>query len=279
MRKLFFFLILLASVIVWAGDVILASSYVPQAILAKQIAPGTSHSITFGGSYVLCDPQKDSDSHIGDCKTPHHFVKSEDIDGAQFHIDFNLFKWTWPKTQNPEGDENWDGHFLGGGLFLNSHYAMAHEVGISPTIVQWIGPFYLGAAYDLSLGHYSSQNLFTGSFNLGGGFMGFMSNHGIGFGTHGGIRQMHFLNVGYKEEYSNTDNKIFNSSTPQYSGKHNIEENIFYYGLDFLIYSNSPLLNESNRKGHYAFLSSFEMGIRTDNNSLMYFAFSFSVLL
>ena len=278
MRKLFFFIILLASAFVWAGDVIMVSSYVPQAIMAKQIASGTSHSITFGGSYVLCDNKKDSGTHIDGCETPHHFVESKDIDGAQFHIDFNLFKWTWPKTQNSEGAENWNGHFLGGGLFLNTHYAMALEAGISPMLVQWIGPFYLGAAYELSLGHYSSQNLFTGSFNLGGGFMGFMSNHGIGFGTHGGIRQMHFLNVSYKD-YPNTDNHIGNSISAQNSGKHNIDENIFYYGLDFLIYTNLPLLNESNSNGHYAFLSSFEMGIRTNNNSLMYFGFSFSVLL
>ena len=65
MRKtITFFILFFASVSVWAGDdVITASNFVPQAMLAKQIAPGTSRSFSLGNSYISCDSKTASDTH------------------------------------------------------------------------------------------------------------------------------------------------------------------------------------------------------------------------
>ena len=292
MRKIItFFILFFASVSVWAGDdVITASNFVPQAMLAKQIAPGTTRSFSLGNSYSSCDSKTASDTHIDYCKSPNSYIAKKDIGGHNFRIDVNLFNLSWPKTENPEGAANWNGHTFGGGLFLSAHYSIILEAGITPMLIQWLGPFYIGASYDLTLGHYFGtdeknrfdasihKSQFTGSLNLGGGFMAFMSNHGIGFGTHGGIRQIQILNVGYKQ-YTATDYRSGNRINPEYKGDYQIKEWIFYYGLDFLTYSNLPLLKESNSKGHYGLLFSTEFGLRNDKKPLIFFAFSISLML
>ena len=263
MRKIIILFLFFAGTISWAkGDNILAPSFVPQAIVAKQIAPGPTRAFTIGGIYTNCDIKTETKSNIKYCDTPNSMTIKDEIGGTNYRFDVNLLSFLWPKTENKEGAENWYGHFFGGGLFLNAHYSTILEAGISPMLTQWIGPFYIGATYAITFGHYfdeneeKTENKIAGSLNLGGGFMGFMNNHGIGFGLHGGTRQLQIIHADY-----------------------HIKEWIIYYGLDILSYSNLPLLNESNSKGHFGFLTSMEVGVHTDNNPLMYWAFSFSLML
>lgn len=290
MRSIFLLVIIFAWTAAWSKpDVISASNFVPQAIVAKQIVPGTSRPFSFGSSYFSCDKKKDKDTYIDNCETPNSKAKAKTFDVLDFRIDGNLYKITWPRTEHTEGAENWDGHFFGGGLFLSAHYAILLEIGISPILVQWVGPFYVAAAYDLSFGHYFGkdekdefetdihQNLFTGTLNLGGGFMAFMNNHGLGFGAHGGIRQLHILNAGLKGKTNY--NFIGNQSTIEEKGSSHIKDWIFYCGFDILTYTNLPLLNESNSKEHQGFSTSIEMGIRTEKNPLIYWSLSLSLIL
>ena len=263
MRKIIILFIFFASTIAWGGaDNILAPSFVPQAIIAKQIAPGPTRAYTFGGIFSDCDIKTNTKSNIKYCETPKSLILKDEVSGTNYRFDVNVLSFLWPKTENKEGAENWNGHLFGGGLFLNIHYSTFLEAGISPMFTQWIGPFYIGATYALTFGHYFdenkdfSANKIAGSLNLGGGVMGFMSNHGLGFGLHSGIRQMQILNVDY-----------------------NVKDWIFYYGLDFLTYSNLPLLDESNSKGHFGFLTSIDIGVHTEKHPLMYWAFSLSLII
>ena len=157
-------------------------------------------------------------------------------------------------------------------------------------VVQWLGPIYLAATYDLTFGCYLGrdedeattidirENLLTGSLNVGGGTMVFMNNHGLGVGLHGGLRQMHIINPGSRA-YTGTDYRTGNRIDPALQDGYHVENWIYYYGIDFVGYTNIPLLKESNTKNHQGYIFSFEMGTRPDDNPLIYWAFSMSLLL
>jgi hypothetical protein len=250
----------------------------PFAITAKQIAPGTSRIFSINSSFANCDS----------CSIP--YDKTEDLYGSNFRFDLSLFSCTWPITANTKGAENWTGHTFGGGLFLNSHYALPLEVGLSPTIIQWMGPFYIGATYQFTFGHYFGKdeknkmttdiksNTFTGTFNIGGGAMLFMNNHGWGFGTHGGLRQTRIINPGSRA-YTGTDSRWGNGINPQERTGYQKDDYVFYYGIDILFYTNVPLLEESNSKWHTGLLVSMESGIRPNVKSTPFWSISFSLLL
>jgi hypothetical protein len=291
MRKIIILVIIFAWITAWAeDDIISPSNFAPQAIAAKQIAPGASRPFSFASSFVLCSQKTDKGTNADYCETPHSKIERKKLESLNFRIDGNIYNITWPKTENTKGAENWGGHSFGGGLFLNAHYSFLLEIGVTPMLVQWIGPIYVAAAYQLSLGHYfgtdeknsldtkTSQNQFTGTFNLGGGAMGFMNNHGLGLGAHGGIRQIQVLNAGYKE-YTATDYRTGNRINPESRDSYKIKEWIFYYGLDLLTYTNLPLLNESDSKWHCGFMTSIEMGIRTEKNPLTYWSLSLSLII
>lgn len=270
MRKIFIlFTILFAVAISWGSDdLAMAPNFAPHALGAKQIAPGTSHKFTF--SLTQSKGKLSKNEH------------GEVIDSANaydYRFNFTPFHITWPKLENTQGAENWSGHTFGGGFFLDAHYSILLKLGITPTIVQWLGPVYLSAAYDLTFGHYfgtnekkefetkHSESKFTGAFNLGGGAIAFMNNHGLGFGVHGGLRQIHLINARISKEY------------PKNSEGFHVNDKIYYYGLDIISYSNLPLLNETNSKGHFGMVNSFEMGVHSFNTPIVYWNISLSFLL
>ena len=203
-------------------------------------------------------------------------MKDDDISGS--------------KTKNIEGAVDWRGHPFGGGIFLNAHYAFYLEAGVSPMIVQWLGPVYLGASYEFTFGRYYghdeknsletsiNKNYYTGSLNVCGGTMVFMNNHGIGIGAHGGMRQMRIINVGrlVNDSYNSRSGEYENT---KFQDGYHMEDWLFYYSFDFAGYTNLPLLKESNSKGHAGYVMSMELGLHTDNTPLVYGAFSFSLFL
>jgi hypothetical protein len=280
MRKTITFILFFAAIAIAKSDdhIISAPNFAPFAMTAKQIAPGTSRIFSLSTSSA----NRDS------CNIPQK--EAEDLYGSNFRFDLSLFSFTWPKTANTKGAENWTGHTFGGGVFLNTHYALPLEIGLSPTIVQWMGPFYIGATYQLTLGHYFGKdednkmtihinsNKFTGSFNIGGGAMVFMNNHGWGFGTHGGMRDTRIINPGYRI-YTGTDYRSGKKTNPEERPGYQKDDRVYYYGLDFLLYSNLPLLDESNSKGHSGFLTSIEVGVRPHVKSTPFWSLSFSLSL
>lgn len=291
MRKIILLFIIFACAITWAeDDVVLAPNIVPPAMAAKQIAPGVKYLFTIGNSIGACEPSSPRSMHSDFCRSEREYGEDK-ISGFNARLDINLYNITWPKTENTEGAENWYGHTFGGGMFLTTHYSIPLEIGISPIIVQWLGPIYVGAAYDLSFGHYfgynrerkgynvnytyhfdagASTNNFSGSLNLGGGTMFFMNNHGLAFGAHAGLRQLHIINAG--------ENQNGNPAT-RFSYGYKLHKWIFYYGLEFANYSNLPLLKEANQKQHFFSIMSYEMGLHTETNPVIYWSFSFSLLL
>ena len=270
MRKyIFLFTLVLAVAAAWSSDdLAMAPNFAPHALEAKQIAPGTSHKFTF------CITQ--SKGYQG--KDEYGEVK-DSINAYDYRLNFTPFHITWPKLENTQGAENWSGHTFGGGFFLDAHYSILLKLGITPTVVQWLGPVYLSAAYDLTFGHYFgtnekkefetnySESKFTGAFNLGGGAIAFMNNHGLGFGVHGGLRQIHLINARISKEY------------PKNSEGFHVNDKIYYYGLDIISYSNLPLLNETNSKSHFGMVNSFEMGVHSFNTPIVYWNISLSFLL
>ena len=270
MRKiLILFTVLFAIATSWGyDDLAMAPNFAPHALEAKQIAPGTSHKFTFTITQSKGNQGKDEDGEVKDS-----------INAYDYRFNFTPFHINWPKLENKQGAENWSGHTFGGGFFLDAHYSILLKLGITPTIVQWLGPVYLSAAYDLTFGHYFgtnekkefetnySESKFTGAFNLGGGAIAFMNNHGLGFGVHGGLRQIHLINARISKEY------------PKNSEGFHVNDKIFYYGLDIISYSNLPLLNETNSKGHFGMITSFEMGVHSFNTPIVYWNISLSFLL
>jgi hypothetical protein len=291
MRVFVLSLVLLLAGIALADDfVVTPSNLAPHAFTAKQIAPGTSRIFSVRSSYAACDSCNISGKTESTSSDPKLHYIDDDIVGSDFRLEINLFHFLWPKTQNIEGAENWTGHNFGGGLFLNAHYAYLLEAGLAPTIVQWLGPIYLGASYEFTFGRYYgrdedderssdlAKNLFTGALNAGGGSMLFMNNHGLGLGMHGGIRQLHIINPGSRK-YTSHDPRTGDEINPENQGGYHIQDWIFYYGFDIVGYTNLPLLKESNSKGHAAYAISLEMGVHTDDNPLIFWAFSFSLML
>ena len=270
MRKIItFFTILFAVAISWGSDdLAMAPNFAPHALEAKQIAPGTSHKFTFTITQSKGYQGKDEYGEVKDS-----------INAYDYRFNFTPFHITWPKLENTQGAENWSGHTFGGGFFLDAHYSVLLKLGITPTVVQWLGPVYLSAAYDLTFGQYFgtnekkefetkySEGKFTGAFNLGGGAIAFMNNHGLGFGVHGGGRQIHLINARISKEY------------PEKSEGFHVNDKIYYYGLDIISYSNLPLLNETNSKSHFGMMTSFEMGVHSFKTPLVYWNVSLSLLL
>lgn len=259
-----------------AGErLVFAPNLTPYALMAKQIAPGTTRAITMSGGWGSCDSSCHSEA---------------ESDASAFRLETNLFKLMWPKTENLQGSENYTGHTFGGGLFLDMHIGYLLETGVAPTFVQWIGPFYIGASYEVSVGHYvgddakgnltfeHSDNLLTQTLNVGGGTMLFMNNHGLGFGAHGGLRKIHLVNAGYdvKAGYNSRSGE-YESSEPR-DGFH-AEDWMYYMGLEYVIYDNLPLLRETQSKGHSAAIFSFEGGFCTKKTSLSYISLTMSILI
>lgn len=291
MRKICLLIVLFCAFAAWADDyVVLSPSFVPQALLARQIAPGTQRFFSFTTNIGACDECNISGKIVSTSEDPQRHYSNDKIDGSGYRFDMKLYDFRWPKTENTSGAEHWEGNRLGGGLFLNASYSAFFKVGLYPMVVQWLGPIYLAATYDLTFGCYLGrdedeattidirENLLTGSLNVGGGTMVFMNNHGLGFGLHGGLRQMHIINPGFRE-YTRTDYRTGNHIDPALRDGYHVEDWIYYYGIDFVGYTNIPLLKESNTRSHQGYMFSFEMGTRPDDNPLIYWSFSMSLLL
>ena len=291
MRKICLLIVYLCAFAAWADDyVVLSPSFVPQALLARQIAPGTQCFFSFTTNIGACDECNISGKIVSTSEDPQRHYSNDKIDGSGYRFDMKLYDFRWPKTENTSGAEHWEGNRLGGGFFLNASYSAFFKVGLYPMVVQWLGPIYLAATYDLTFGCYLGrdedeattidirENLLTGSLNVGGGTMVFMNNHGLGVGLHGGLRQMHIINPGSRA-YTGTDYRTGNRIDPALQDGYHVENWIYYYGIDFVGYTNIPLLKESNTKNHQGYIFSFEMGTRPDDNPLIYWAFSMSLLL
>lgn len=263
----------------------MAPIFTPQALLAKQIAPGTSKQFSITSMFGGCDSCNVSGRYEPNTNPP--ALADDEISGSSyFRMDVTPITFTWPKTQNPEGEENWSGHSFGGGFFLNLHYAVPIEVGIAPAVVQWLGPIYVGASYELSFGRYygkdgdgdtdfdRTKHLFTGAANFGTGSMIFMKHHGLGFGLHGGLRQFHLVSAG-----CSSDGDVSSSSCNIQDRQYHIQDWLFYYGIDLIGYTSLPLLTETNSKGHTGYSFTIESGVRTDDQRLMYWALHWSLLL
>ena len=291
MRKICLLIVYLCAFAAWADDyVVLSPSFVPQALLARQIAPGTQRFFSFTTNIGACDECNISGKIVSTSEDPQRHYSNDKIDGSGYRFDMKLYDFRWPKTENTSGAEHSEGNRLGGGFFLNASYSAFFKVGLYPMVVQWLGPIYLAATYDLTFGCYLGrdedeattidirENLLTGSLNVGGGTMVFMNNHGLGVGLHGGLRQMHIINPGSRA-YTGTDYRTGNRIDPALQDGYHVENWIYYYGIDFVGYTNIPLLKESNTKNHQGYIFSFEMGTRPDDNPLIYWAFSMSLLL
>ena len=291
MRKICLLIVFFCAFAAWADDyVVLSPSFVPQALLARQIAPGTQRFFSFTTNIGACDECNISGKIVSTSEDPQRHYSNDKIDGSGYRFDMKLYDFRWPKTENTSGAEHWEGNRLGGGFFLNASYSAFFKVGLYPVVVQWLGPIYLAATYDLTFGCYLGrdedeamtidirENLLTGSLNVGGGTMVFMNNHGLGFGLHGGLRQMHIINPGFRE-YTRTDYSTGNRVDPVLRDGYHVEDWIYYYGIDFVGYTNIPLLKESNPRSHQGYMFSFEMGTRPDDNPLIYWSFSMSLLL
>ena len=291
MRKICLLIVYLCAFAAWADDyVVLSPSFVPQALLARQIAPGTQRFFSFTTNIGACDECNISGKIVSTSEDPQRHYSNDKIDGSGYRFDMKLYDFRWPKTENTSGAEHWEGNRLGGGFFLNASYSAFFKVGLYPMVVQWLGPIYLAATYDLTFGCYLGrdedeattidirENLLTGNLNVGGGTMVFMNNHGLGVGLHGGLRQMHIINPGSRA-YTGTDYRTGNRIDPALQDGYHVENWIYYYGIDFVGYTNIPLLKESNTKNHQGYIFSFEMGTRPDDNPLIYWAFSMSLLL
>lgn len=277
MQKIYVILLIFISTSVYANELVSAApSLTPQAILAKQIIPGTTRAITFSVANGGCD------SCFKDIK--------DKVDGWSNRFDVNLFNFIWPRTQQLDGAENWKGNIWGGGFFINAHYGFLLNAGISPMVVQWIGPFYIGASYEFTISHNfgeDADNRFkssisttktTGTFNVGGGTIKFMNNHGLGFGIHGGLRNLHVISAG-REVYTSYDSYAGKKINPNFREGYHVNDWIFYYGIDFVNYTNLPLLKESNRANHWGYLISIEFGIPTKAHPFYFGNFSLSILL
>ena len=281
------FLLLFLMAYAFADDyVVMAPHFVPHAVVAKQIAPGTSRIFSLATTFAFCD----SCEIKRDATVEENGSEKKDVESSAFRAEVSLWDLTWPKTKNIEGANDWNGHNFGGGIFLNLHYGMWLEGGLSPMIVQWFGPIYLAAAYQFSFGRYYghdaddevdsdiNENKFFGSVNLGGGAMAFMNNHGLAFGAHGGIRDCHILNPG-KDYYTSYDYSAGRPSSPQFRNGYQLDKWVFYYGVDFVSYTNLPLLAEADFKSHTAVLMSFEVGIKSGDNPATFWSFVMSFMI
>jgi len=257
----------------FANQVTTAPVLSPFAFVAKQVAPGTSFTFEYSSLYGMCDS----------CKVDDEIVDGELKAITFLRIDLSPLSFTWPRTQNTAGAYDWKGHTFGGGIFLNFHYAIPLEFGVSPVLVQWAGPIYLGASYDFSFVKYFGQKgnetnydwsdqMFAGAANFVAGAMMFMNYHGFGFGGHGGLRQVHIASAGCtRKDYGDR-------GCPVEGLKFHIDDWVFYYGVDIITFSSVPLLKETRSKSHSGFALTFEAGIRKDGGPL-FWALNWSIFL
>ncbi|MCQ2121854.1 MAG: hypothetical protein MJY78_08535 [Fibrobacter sp.] len=275
----------------WADELIMSQNFSTHALVAKQIAPGSSRIIDITTGYGGCDSCNVTGHTTSTADDRKKHYTDDEISGMMFRIDLSLFTLTWPKTENTEGAFNYKGNTFGGGLFLNVHYAFLLEAGLTPTLVQWFGPFYIAAAYELSLGKYFGKDadekmstdlatdiMLTGALNVGGGTMMFLNNHGIGIGIHGGLRQMHFVRPDC-EKYTGTDYRTGDKINPKAQQGFHTQDWLLYYGFDFTGYSNLPFLKETNSKGHGGYTISIESGIQLEDRPFYYWALTWSFYL
>lgn len=274
LRFLCFLLFVLAG-LSWSEALITPQNFVTHALVAKQIAPGSSRVIDL----TYASGNRDSCDVYGKTKS-----------NAK-RLNLSLFTLTWPKTKNLAGDYDYSGNAFGGGIFLNAHFSPILEVGFAPTFAQWLGPFYAAASYELSVGKYygkdadeemdfnlSTDFMFTGALNVGGGTMMFMNNHGLGFGLHGGLRQIHIVKPNF-EKYTDYDRREGKKINPQEQQGFHAQDWLFYYGIDFAGYTNLPLLKETHSKGHAGYTISIETGVQQEDKPFSYFAFTFGLFL
>lgn len=265
MFRLICFLALIVASLAVARNPVAGTNLASYAFAAKQIAPGATRVASFGYQFGACD-SCDVSAYKSSSSAKTTYGEKDDLSAYNVRIEVSLLSFLWPRLKDFDGAENFNGNNFGGGVFLGVHYAPLLEFGINPTFVQWLGPFYVAASYDLSFGYYVhcenderclSEALTTGTANIGGGATIFMNNHGISFGMHGGLRQMHLVEA---ELY-------------------HVKDWVPYCGLDFGGYSNLPLLKETRSKSHFGYLMSLEMGIRTDNRPMRYWTYSWSFFL
>ena len=91
-----------------------------------------------------------------------------------------------------------------GGLFLSVPITVPMDVGIRPSLVQWVGPFYLGTGASLVGGYYSSgQNGLNGRhdvfvlYNVGGGAL-FNMGESFALGAYANYERMALNSGGSK---------------------------------------------------------------------------------
>jgi len=285
------FLLFVLTGLSWSEALITPQNFVTHALVAKQIAPGSSRVVDLTIAYGIGDTSYVSDKTKSNANTNEQLSANEKIDAGTLRLNLSLFTLTWPKTKNLAGDYDYGGHTFGGGIFLNAHFSPILEVGFAPTFAQWLGPFYAAASYELSVGKYygkdadeemdfnlSTDFMFTGALNVGGGTMMFMNNHGLGFGLHGGLRQIHIVKPNF-EKYTDYDRREGKKINPQEQQGFHAQDWLFYYGIDFAGYTNLPLLKETNSKSHMGYVMSIETGVQQEDKPFSYFAFTFGLFL
>ena len=68
-------------------------------------------------------------------------------------------------------------------------------------------------------------------------------------------------------------------SSPQFRNGYQLDKWVFYYGVDFVSYTNLPLLAEADFKSHTAVLMSFEVGIKSGDNPATFWSFVMSFMI
>ncbi len=271
----------------WSDDMIMASSFAPYAVVAKQIAPGTSSVYSASFFNASCDS----------CNISGH---TKNIDGNDVHVNdliygngfkasASLLSLTWPLKGDVNGSDNHKGNLFGGGVFFSIHYSFLLEIGAELTAIQWFGPVYLGATYGINAGEYFGKDADNGfdldlgtyeavsTLNLGGGAMLFMNNHGLGYGMHCGLRRLHLVRADY-EEYTGHDKHGLENAPVRQEGLYD-KGWAFYYGIDLTGYTNLPLLKENKKRGHSGYVFSLESGFYLKEHPVNFWSLTASLLL
>ena len=121
--------------------------------------------------------------------SPHH---SSTVGGFSVNANFNFYSLDYALAGQK------------GGLFFSVPVTIPMDVGIRPSFVQWIGPFYLGAGTSLVGGYYSDDRKgFTGRqqvfvlYNVGGGFI-FNMGESFALGAYANYERMALNSGGSK---------------------------------------------------------------------------------
>ena len=73
-----------------ADDLIMSQNFSTHALVAKQIAPGTSRIIDFATGYGGCDSCNVSGKTVSNSDDPKKHYTDDEISGMMFRIDFSL---------------------------------------------------------------------------------------------------------------------------------------------------------------------------------------------